>query len=112
MVLKFYILPEHEALHKFDFPGSFELIHSADPQSRPWPRPVLIIVFAHVVRPSVRPSVHPHFSKSSQTKQAKTMFTTGETVGLAEWIIDGFPGSFEYNFFLHPSFLNAKRKND
>ena len=39
------------------------------------------------VRPSVRPSVHPHFSKQNKF-QTKTMFTTGETVGLAEWIID------------------------
>ena len=37
------------------------LIYSADPQSRQ----VVIIVFAHVVRPSVRP----HFSTSSKTKQ-------------------------------------------
>ena len=59
-------------------PGS--LLHSADPQSRP----VGIIVFAHVIRPSVR---H-HFSKSSNKSQAKTMFASGETVGLAEWIID------------------------
>ena len=56
------------------------LIHSANPQ----PRPVGIIVFAHVVYPYVRP----HFSKSSKTKQAKTTFATGMTVGLAEWIID------------------------
>ena len=36
------------------------------------------------------PSVRPHFSKSSKTKQIQliTMFTTGETMGLAEWIID------------------------
>ena len=31
------------------------------------------------------PSVRHHFSKSSKTKQS--MFATGETVGLAEWII-------------------------
>ena len=37
---------------------------------------------------SVRPSVlRPHW-KFSKTKQQKTMFGTGETVGLAEWIID------------------------
>ena len=35
--------------------------------------------------PSVRPS--PLF-KFSKTKQQKTMFATGEAVGLAEWIID------------------------
>ena len=38
-------------------------------------------------RPFVRPSIHPHFSKQNKF-QAKTMFATGETVGLAEWIID------------------------
>ena len=50
------------------------LIHEANTQSRP----VVIIVFAHVVRSSVRP----HFSKKKF--QAETMFA----VGLAEWIID------------------------
>ena len=59
------------------------LIHEDDPQSRP----VVIIVFAHVVRPSVRPSVRLHFSKQNKF-QAKTMFAPGETAGLAEWIID------------------------
>ena len=39
------------------------------------------------VSPSVRPYVRPHFSKQNKF-QAKTMFATGETVGLAEWIID------------------------
>ena len=34
------------------------------------------------------PSVRPHFSQSSKTKQQKTMFATGVTVGLDEWIID------------------------
>ena len=56
-----------------------QLIQSADPQSRP----VVIIVFAHLVRSSVRP----HFSKQNKF-QAKAMFATGETVDLAEWIID------------------------
>ena len=56
------------------------LIHSANPQSRP----VGIIVLAQVVRPSVRTPLF----KSSKTKQQKTMFAIGETVGLAEWIID------------------------
>ena len=56
-----------------------------DPLGRPQSWPVLIIVFAQVVRPSV-----PTFQNlAKQNKiQAKTMFTTGETVGLAEWIID------------------------
>ena len=47
------------------------LIHEADPQSRP----VVIIVFAYVVRSYVRQYVRPSVP-------------TGETVGLAEWIID------------------------
>ena len=34
-----------------------------------------------------RPFVRHHFSKQNKF-QAKTMFATGETVGLAEWIID------------------------
>ena len=42
------------------------------------------IIFAHVVRTS---SVRPHISKQNKF-QAKTMLATGETVGLAEWIID------------------------
>ena len=50
------------------------LIQVADPQS--WP--VVIIVFAHLVRP--------HYAKQN-IFQAKTMSDTGETVGLAEWII-------------------------
>ena len=33
------------------------------------------------------PSVRPHFSKQNKF-QAKTMFATSETVGLAEWVID------------------------
>ena len=61
----------------------FKLIHEADPQSRP----VVLIVFAHVVRPYVRPSVRPHFSKQNKF-QAKTMIATCETVDLDEWIIN------------------------
>ena len=60
-----------------DFLTILKLIRSANPQSRP----VGIIAFAHVVRPS------PLF-KSSKTKQQKTMVTTGVTVSLAKWIID------------------------
>ena len=45
----------------------------------------MIIVFAHVVRPPV-----PTFQNLAKQNnfQAKTMFTTDETLGLAEWIID------------------------
>ena len=59
----------------------FFLIHSADPQSRS----VVIIVFVGAVRPSV-----PTFQNlAEQNKiQLKTMLTTGDTVGVAEWIID------------------------
>ena len=52
-----------------------------DPLGQPTATAVVIIVFAHVVRPS------PLF-KSSKTKQQKTMVAAGETVCLAEWIID------------------------
>ena len=43
-----------------------------------------IIVSAYVVRMYV----HPHFSNLAKQKQQKTMFDTGVTMGLAEWIID------------------------
>ena len=52
------------------------LIHSANPKSRPEG-----IVFAYVVRLSVRP----HFTN---LEKQNTMFATGVTMGLAEWIID------------------------
>ena len=55
------------------------LIHLANPQ----PRPLVITVFAHVVRTYVRA----HFSNLANKKQHK-MVATGETVGLAEWIVD------------------------
>ena len=43
----------------------------------------------HTYCPSVRPSVSTFQNLAKQNKlQAKTMFTTGEIVGLAEWIID------------------------
>ena len=77
----------------------FILIHSADPQKRP----VVIIVFAHVVRPSVRPSIPSFPSLAKQNKfQAKTMFTTGETESLAEWIIDDTCMYVPYLFVLFP----------
>ena len=60
------------------------LIHEADPTVAR--RLIVIIVFAHVVRSYARPSV-PTFQKQNNC-QAKTMFATGETVCLAEWIID------------------------
>ena len=49
-----------------------------------------IIVFARIVRQS------PIF-KSRKTKQQKTMFVTGVTMGLAEWIIDDT--CLEYTIF-------------
>ena len=55
------------------------LIHSAEPQSRP----VVIIVFTLVVRLSTFQNL------SKQNKfQVKAMFTTGETVDMAQWIIE------------------------
>ena len=57
------------------------MIHSADPHLRL----VGIIVFALVL--SVCPSV-PNFQNLANQNKAKTMFATGETVGMAEWIID------------------------
>ena len=61
------------------------LIHSANPQSRP----VVIIVFTHIFRSSVRPYVPTFQGLAKQNEcQMKTMFITGETRGLAEWIID------------------------
>ena len=60
--------------------GAAVSVTSADPQL--WP--VVIIVFAPVVRPS---PIFKNLGKQNEF-QAKTMFSTGETVGLAEWIID------------------------
>ena len=57
------------------------LIHEADPQSQP----LGIIVF--YTCPFVRLLVRPHFLKQNKF-QAKRMFATGESVGLADWIID------------------------
>ena len=55
-----------------------ELIHSADPQTRP----VVIIIFAQI-------SVCTFQNIAKQTKRrVKIMNTTGGTVGLAEGIID------------------------
>ena len=59
----------------------FLLIHEADPQYH---------CFC-----TCRPFVRPHFSKQNKF-QAKTMFSTSETVGLAEWIIA------ENTFFIIP----------
>ena len=55
-----------------------KLIHEADPQSQQ----VVIIVFAHVVRPSVPTS------QNKTNFKRKQCIATGETVGLARWIID------------------------
>ena len=54
------------------------MIHLADPQS-------LVILFSHML--SVRPYVSTFQNLANQNKfQAKTIFTTGETVSMAEWI--------------------------
>ena len=69
------------------------LIHSANPQSRP----VVISVFTHVIRPSVSTSVPTFKNLAKQNKfQLKTMFTTGDIVDLAKWIIDD---TLSYLFF-------------
>ena len=67
------------------------LIHSANPQSRP----IGIIVFEHVVRPSVST-----IQNLAKLNKVKTIFATGETVGLAEWIIDDtcLVSSYNFNF--------------
>ena len=68
------------------------MIHSADPQSGP-----VVITVAHVVRPSVGPFVPTFQNLAKQNKfKVKTMFTTGENVGLAEWIIDDTCLVFRY----------------
>ena len=69
-----------KCLHSTSFLNLEELL-LFDPLGQPKVMAVGIIVFAHVVRPS------PLF-KSRKTKQQKTMFATGVTMGLAEWIID------------------------
>ena len=53
------------------------MIHSANPTIADG-----IIVFAHVVRSYVT------FQNLAKQNKVITMFTTGETVGLVEWIID------------------------
>ena len=68
LVLNYYILT-HKAV--------------ADPQSLP----VVIIVFTQVFRTYVRAYV-PTFQNLENNFKVKTMFSTGENVGLAEWIID------------------------
>ena len=45
---------------------------------------------SHFIRLDVRPSV-PTFQNLAKQNHVKTMFTTAETVGLAEWIILTFP---------------------
>ena len=76
------------------------LIHSANPQSRP----IGIIVFAHVVRLYIRPYV-PTFQNQAKQNDVKTMFATGATVGLAEWIIDDKFYLFSFSIFFFPLFV-------
>ena len=58
----------------------------------------------HTCCPSICPYVRPHFSKllKQNNFQEKTMFTTGKTVGLAEWIID-------YTCLVHDCVLKFKK---
>ena len=76
-----------------------------DPVGQPKVTQVGIIVIAHVVLPYVRPSA---LFKSRKTKQQKTMFATGVTMGLAEWIIDDtclvcltFPKDYQLLWFVY-----------
>ena len=55
-----------------------------DPRGRPQSGPVVITIFTHVVRTSVRPSGHPSVPKL----QNQATITAGRDCGLAEWIID------------------------
>ena len=57
----------------------FVLIHSANPKSRP----LGTIVYAHVVRPSVRPNFS-NLAKQSNRNNVRYW----RDMGLAEWIID------------------------
>ena len=53
-------------------------INEAEPQSRP----VVLTVFTHIVHPSTL------FKTNIVYSEKNVHYTTGETVGLAEWIID------------------------
>ena len=69
-------------MHNMTFDIWILLIHEVNPQSRP----VVITIFARVVCPSV-----PTFKNlAKQNKfQVRIVIATGETVGLASWIING-----------------------
>ena len=70
--------------------GIFKIISSF----RGWPLwlslvlPLVITMFPRGVRPFVRPSVSQNLAKQNNS-QVRIVISTGGTVGLAEWIIDG-----------------------
>ena len=79
-----------------------KLIQLAKLQS--WP--VEITIFTHV-RLSVRLYV-PTFQNLARQNKAKTMFDTGETVGLAVWIIDDTCLVIDYVFHLQISWVRNR----
>ena len=71
------------------------LIAIFDPLGQPTQsRPVVIIIFARVVRPYF------HNLTKQNNFQARIVIATGGTVSLAEWIIDGTHVLFSLNFCL------------
>ena len=60
----------------------------------------------HCFRTCCPPSVRPHFLNLEKPNKQKTMFATGVTMGLAEWIIDDTCPVFiiyNLNIFYHTS---------
>ena len=74
------MIPSARPTPELNYISTWILIHSANPKSRK-------SLFSHMlsVRTSLRPS--PLF-KSIKTKHKKTLFATGVTMHLVEWIID------------------------
>ena len=57
------------------------LFSTFDPRGRPQSRPEVIIIFTHVIRPSVLPSFRPYVRVHPKSATAKGF-------GLVDWIID------------------------
>ena len=87
------------------------MIHSASPTVAslidPLGQPTVVVGRNHCFLTCL-PSVRPHFSKSSKTKQGiKTIFATGYTATLPEWIIDAI--CLVRFAFVRSIFQNGKR---